>query len=86
MNRALFPRQTPTQESNPGANLQSKEQTETTSEIVRMIFSYVEAMKEYYSFDIEPMHDRCKRLPSNHAKWYDKNNYGELQKPSGIVA
>jgi hypothetical protein len=41
MNHVLFPRWTLIQESNPGANLQSNEQTGTASETVSMIFSYV---------------------------------------------
>jgi len=38
------------------------------SEIVSMIFSYVETMNEYTNFDIEIVHHGCKRMPNNHAK------------------
>jgi hypothetical protein len=84
---APFPRYIPTQESNPGSKLQFNGHTKTTGEIVSMIFSYVETTNEYNNFGIDLVHDRCKRLPNNHAKCsiYDKNNYGKLEESSAIV-
>jgi len=60
MNHALFLLLTPTQESNPGANLRSNEQIKTASEMVSMIFSYVGTSNEYTNFNIVLVHDGCK--------------------------